>query len=120
MNGDKRFLDPSQPQTLQIGVLLLYVNAAFKLLGGAFFSIIGLVLVGALAGGGYGIANEQRWGYQVGVGAAFANLLLPIAIFGLDAAFSNAFFLLGVIFDVALVALLLHPHSREYQKIWFR
>lgn len=119
MNEPKRFFNQTQPQTLQIGVMLLYINAAFKLLGGAFFSLLGLVLVAALAAGGYGIANEQKWGYQVGVGAAFANLMLPLLFFGIDTALENPLFLLGVIFDVALVALLLHPQSREYQKIWF-
>lgn len=121
MNGEpRRFFNPSQPQTLQIGVLLLYINGGFKLLGGWVFFLPGLVLIAALVAGGYGIANEQKWGYQVGVGAAAVNLVLPLALAGTGAALESAFFLLGVIFDIALVALLLHPESREYQKIWFR
>ena len=28
--------------------------------------------------------------------------------------------LLGIMLQVALVALLLHRHSREYQRIWFK
>jgi len=120
MSEPRRFFNQTQPQTLQIAVMLLYINGAFKLLGGWIFFLPGLLLIGALAAGGYGIANEKKWGYQVGVGAAIANLVLPLALAGTEAALSNAFFLLGVIFDVALVALVLHPQSREYQKIWFR
>ena len=26
----------------------------------------------------------------------------------------------GLLFDIALIALLLHPMSRDYQKVWFR
>lgn len=120
MNEPRQFFNQSQPQTLQIAVMLLYINGAFKVLGGWIFFLPGLVLIGALLAGGYGIANEQKWGYQVGVGAAVVNLALPLALAGTEAALENAFFLIGVIFDVALVALLLHPQSREYQKIWFR
>ena len=32
----------------------------------------------------------------------------------------NVFVLVGFMFDVALVALLLHPMSRDYQRIWFK
>ena len=30
----RRWLNPSQPQTLQIAVILLYINAFFSVLGG--------------------------------------------------------------------------------------
>lgn len=120
MNEPRRFFNPTQPQTLQIGVALLYINAAFLVLGGAVFHPIGLLLIGAMAAGGYGIANEQRWGYQVAVGAAVINLGLPILVWGVDEVLNNFGLLLSLLFDIALVALLLHPHSREYQKIWFR
>ncbi|MBI2169712.1 MAG: hypothetical protein HYU28_09485 [Actinobacteria bacterium] len=123
MNEPGKWFNQSQPQTLQMGVMLLYINAAFLVLfGGVFFRFpVGLLLTGGLAAGGYGIANEQKWGYQTGVGAAIVNLALPVLIAGgVGAVFADLGLLLSVMFDVALVALLLHPHSREYQKIWFR
>jgi hypothetical protein len=121
VNGEPRkFFDPHQPQTLQIGVMLLYINAVFKVLYGAVFHPIGLALVAGLAAGGYGIANEKKWGYQVGVASAAVNLALPLLIAGADLVLDSAFGLLSLLFDVALVALLLHPHSRDYQKIWFK
>ena len=40
------------------------------------------------------------------------------AVFGIGVLTSLA--LINFIFDAALVALLLHPMSREYQRIWFK
>ena len=65
-----------------------------------------------------GIANEKRWGYAVGVIGAILQVVVLVAIFGADVLTSLAIISLG--FDVALVALLLHPMSREYQRIWFK
>ncbi len=101
----------SQPQTLQIAVFLLYINAVFLLLGG------GIVFAVAMAAAGFGIANEQKWGYGLGIVAAILPLALLLA-FGLDAVFDAD--IIGLMFDIALVALLLHPQSREYQRIWFK
>lgn len=119
MAEPRRFLDQSQPQTLQIATILLYLNAALGVLYGAIASPIGLLLVLAMGAGGFGIANEKRWGYTLAVAGAVANLGLPILVFGLDDVFKNVGLLLALLFDVALVALLLHPQSREYQRIWF-
>lgn len=117
----RRWFNQTQPQTLQIGVMLLYINAAFLVLYGAIFSVIGLALIAGLLGGAYGIANEKKWGYQVAVGVAVVNLAIPIILVGgIGEALKSASVLLTLMFDVALVALLLHPQSREYQKIWFR
>ena len=32
----------------------------------------------------------------------------------------NLVFLISIVFPVALFALLVHPMSRDYQRIWFR
>lgn len=120
MTEPKQFFNQSQPQTLQIGVMLLYIDAVFLALGGGFASPLGLALIIAMGASGYGIANEKKWGYQVGVGAAVINLLLPLYIWGVGGVLGSFSLVLSLMFDVALVALLLHPHSREYQKIWFK
>ena len=117
--NQRRWLDQSQPQTLQIATMLLYINAVFLFLGGAFATLIGLMLVVAMPAAGYGIANEQRWGYGLGIGAAVVNVLWPLTYVGLGDIFNNVGLLLALAFDIALVALLVHPHSREYQRIWF-
>jgi hypothetical protein len=120
----RRWTNPSLPQTLQIAVFLLYFRAVIGLLLGAFVAVIGLLLVVAMAAAGFGIANEKRWGYRLGVGAAILALL-PVALavatgrIGLLGLFDLGI-ALRVAFDIALIALLLHPTSREYQKIWFK
>ena len=70
--------------------------------------------------GAFGVANERRWGYVVALVAAFLPLLLIAysVIFGGHSYLGGG--LLTLIFDLALIALLLHPVSRGYFKIWFR
>jgi hypothetical protein len=114
--NQRKFLNQSQPQTLFLGTLLLYVNAVFGLL--SIFNVFGLLMVVALAIGGYGIANEWKWAYGVAVAAAILQLALLLAVFG----FSVFEFpvIITLLFDGALVGLLLHPESRSYQRIWFK
>ena len=115
-----RWTNPSQPQTLQSSVILLYVNAALGLLLGGFGGIGLLISAGQIAGG-FGCANEKKWGYQLAVTVAvvpFVFLFLfntPSEIF--DDFFRIAF---AFAFDVLLLALLLHRETRAYQRIWFR
>ena len=114
----KRWFPTGQPQTLQIAVALLYWNAALSLLFGLVAGGLGLlelVVLAADVAGAFGVANERKWGYVVAVVAAFLPLALLIAIGGL---FAGG--LLNLIFQIALIALLLHPMSRSYYKLWFR
>jgi hypothetical protein len=119
----RRWFNPSQPQTLQIAVWLLYFNAVGGLIFGSvyitlgvFLGLIALVGCGAAA---FGIANEQRWGYLLGVAMALLQVLLIVAVVGLLGLFKGVA-LISFLFAVALVALLLHPMSRDYQRIWFK
>lgn len=114
--SERRWFPTHQPQTLQIAVALLYWNAALSLILGLFAGGLGrieLVLVLVEALGGFGVANERKWGYRVAVVAAF----LPFVFIALGY-FGGG--LLSLLFEVALVALLLHRQSRSYYKIWFR
>ena len=114
--NERRFLNRSQPQTLYSAVMLCYILFVFNLLGGlALLGIVGC----ALAAGGYGIANERKWGYSLAVGASVVQVLLLFAYYG-----SSTLTALGPLIDLifygARVALLVHPMSRDYQRIWFR
>jgi hypothetical protein len=113
----RRWTNPTQPQTLQIAVFLLYIHAVFGLLFGGIGNPIGIGMIVGNAAGGFGIANEKRWGYNLGLAMAFVPFALRTAFFGLDGIFGTDF--VSLMFEVALVALLLHPQSRSYQKIWF-
>jgi hypothetical protein len=114
----KRWFDPSQPQTLQIAIILEYLNAGlailFLLLG--MEAIIPALLLVAEGVGATGVANENRWGYNLSIGtsAAYLALTLTLGLF-----FGGGLNILGLILSIALVALLLHPMSRSYQQVYF-
>ncbi|MYG98174.1 MAG: hypothetical protein F4011_09850 [Acidimicrobiaceae bacterium] len=120
------WVNRNQPQTLYIAQLLLYFRGGFLLvfglLLGAFLTVSSLVLAVGFVMAAYGIANERRWGYIVGVVVAaltLAGSLLEVVqdFNNLNRTFGQ---LIGLLFDVALVALLLHPMSRNYQRYWPR
>jgi hypothetical protein len=119
----RRWTNPSQPQTLYLAVVLFYINAVMSLIFGNAVDIFGfagrLAFIVGLAAGGFGIANEKKWGYALAVAAAVVQVGALIGVFGIDA-ITNLNVLVTFLFDIALVTLLLHPMSRDYQRIWFR
>jgi hypothetical protein len=117
--NERRFFNSHQPQTLQTGVILCYAQAVFAVIFGVGPILFALLVGIGLAVGGYGIANEKKWGYGIAVGAAVAEVLLLLSVFGAGT-FTQFAPLVSFMFDAALVALLLHPMSRDYQRIWFR
>ncbi len=120
MQARRRWTNPSQPQTLQIAVFLLYLDAAFGALNMvlAGFPLLAIVIGGGGAAAGYGIANEKKWGYVLGLVMAFLPFVLRVLIGGADALFATN--VLSLMFEIALVALLVHPQSRDYQRVWFK
>jgi hypothetical protein len=108
-----RWFDPHQPQTLQIATMLLYLNGVIGLVFGGFASALGFLILFASLAGAFGMANSKKWGYVLAVLAAVLPLIFTLAngLGGAD--------LINLMFEIALVALLLHPMSRNYQKIWF-
>lgn len=111
-----RWLDRSQPQTLYGAVTLMYFNAAlaliYSLAGFGLFSLVDLLLVVSALG----ISNDKRWAYWLGVGLSVLALALSIYSIAIGAGAS----VITLLFQIVLVALLLHPQSREYQRIWFK
>ena len=109
MAGPQRFFDPSQPQTLQIATFLLYIDAFFTL-----FVLFPIAVVYAAAG--YGIANGKKWGYVLALVVAVLHLGLLLLGKTMTEALDDP---ISLMFGVAMIALLVHPQSREYQKIWY-
>ena len=118
VNQQWKWVNQFQPQTLYMATILCYVDAVFGLIfsGGLFLN---LLIAGCLATGALGIANEKKWGYSLALAAAVAQVLALLAVYG-SATFTSLSPLILFMFDAALVALLLHPMSREYQRIWFK
>lgn len=130
-------------------MMLLYVDAVFTMLGllgtgigGSAYifvapllfdtstSVEGLrtvdttvTLIVLLSGFAYAfaalaIANTQKIGWKVGVGVAAGAVVLPVAAGGLGFVFGSNY-LITYLFNIALLVALLHPQSREHQRIWF-
>lgn len=118
MAGPQRFFDSSQPQTLQIATFLLYLDAVLLVLTGGFGTGLGLLLAAGSAGGAYGMANSKKWGYGLSLGVAIIGLALPF-LAGATLSSLIRYNAVSLMLAVALVALLVHPQSREYQRIWF-
>jgi hypothetical protein len=117
--NDTRWINPHQPQTLVSAVILCYIQAVLTLLSFGYLGPLGLLVLIGLGAGGFGIANEKKWGYAIAVAAAVFQIAVFVLYGGLGA-LGNVQVLIGFAFDVLLVVLLLHPMSREYQRIWFK
>ena len=114
----RRWINHSLPQTLNNAVLLLYISAGFDaLLGGYLFHVVGIAIVAGKVAAGFGIANEQRWGYKLGIAMAFLPFALRFLISGVGGVLGTD--ILSLLFEIVLIVLLLHEQSREYQRIWF-
>ena len=148
----RRWVNPSQPDLLQIATFLGYFRGGFILLLGLDFQfvvfplsdvevsgrgelsvtnwLLRLGLPVLLIGGAYLMTQGRKIGWtMLLVGAALpvlGRLLLAFGIYLNDSIANDVFGaespfdydVIGLIFEVALVALLLHPRSREYEKIW--
>jgi hypothetical protein len=125
-----RWYNPNLPQTLVISQFLLYFDAFWALLGvlsGQNLGLLGIIVLAGYVYGAAGIASGLKWGWRVAVAVSFLPLVLRalIALGSVGGLLDNLGFVflgdnvLNVIFEYALIALLLHPQSREHQKLWF-
>jgi TM2 domain-containing membrane protein YozV len=115
-----RWFNPSHPQTLQAAIFLGYISAVFGVLfGGVGYFLILFIGVGV---GAFGSANNQRWGYFLLAACSLLIALFWVATLAINLS-GGVVPVLRVlnqmVFPVALAAAALHPHSREYQKVWF-
>ena len=124
---------------MQIATWLLYLNGFFALISfmdnrdwigyarvdkGAFGTLIGILVVGSFIGGGFLMANDRKIGYKLALVAAFSPFALRIWVLwsypgfnAIDKFTGND--TIGFIFEAALCGLLLHPQSREHQRLWY-
>lgn len=133
---NRQWFNNSLPQMLQIAVFLLYwgafwsVISFFDALSGAPLPLllVAIAVIPLQILGGVGLAEGRKQGYQLAVAAAFA----PFAVRALTVIFDGdgligafRYVLLGgsfinFMFEAALVALIIHPKSRDHAKVWFR
>ena len=135
----RKWFDRLQPQTMQIATWLLYLNGFFALnsfmdqrdwIGyarvdkGALGSLVGIIVLASFIGGGFLMANDRKIGYKLALVAAFSPFVLRIWILWSYSGFTALDKItgkdtIGFIFEAALCALLLHPQSREHQRVWY-
>ena len=75
------------------------------------------IILGSIAAG-FGIANERKWGYYLGIAIAVFFLLpfaLSLARHGTSAATSSAWPSPSPSSPSSV-----HPQSRQYERIWFK
>jgi hypothetical protein len=99
-----------------MGVILCYVQGVFALLSYPAFGPSALLILGGLVAGGFGIANEKKWGYLLAVATAVFQIIV-VTVRGEVVTLGG---LIGLAFAVVLVVLLVHPMSRDYLRIWFK
>jgi hypothetical protein len=70
------------------------------------------------------MANDRKLGYRLALVAAVSPFVLRLwAYQGIPAGIYDKISdgsTLELLFDVALCALILHPQSRQHQKIWYK
>jgi hypothetical protein len=137
----RRWVNQSQPQTLVIATFLLYFGAVIALINssstGLGIALLGrslnqfdnielvenfarlFIVVGGVAAG-YLIANERKLGYFLGVATAALPLVAKLLIVVRFRVSPLDFELVNLLFEVALLALLLHEQTRNYIRIWFK
>jgi hypothetical protein len=135
----RKWFDRLQPQTMQIATWLLYLNGFFALISfmdqrdwigyarvdkGALGSLVGIIVLASFIGGGFLMANDRKIGYKLALIAAFSPFVLRIWILWSYPGFTvldkiTGKDTIGFIFEAALCALLLHPQSREHQRVWY-
>lgn len=111
-----------QPQTLYIAQLLMYfqggIGLLLFLLGARGLPAYMLIIVVGKLVAAFGIANEMRWAYKFGVVIAALPILLLLRLAVTDDVRWLWGDPVGLLFDIALIALLLHSHSRSCQRYW--
>jgi len=116
----RRWFNPDHPQTLQGATGLFYLNALIYLVdllgGGAVALVISIFGFLASAYSGLALANDSKRGYQgaIGVAAVLTAATIVALVTG-----GGVGVLINLVFDVALLALLVHPQSRDYASTFF-
>jgi hypothetical protein len=135
---NRKWIDRMQPQTIAIATWLLYSDGVFALVGfidkgdeygllrtiGGPQALFAVAAILAFPLGGFLMANGKLLGWYVAIAASFTPLVSRLFI-ALEYDASLRFILTGgrtlsFLFEVALIALLLHKMSRSYAHTWLR
>lgn len=115
--NQRKWIDHTQPQTLQGAVLFAYLNAALAIVSSLVLGSPFLLFFLLMAVAAFGIAQSRKLAYWAGVVLACLYALGELAIVVVGGGFAG---ILNLLFAGVLVVLLLHHESRSYVRSWFR
>ena len=104
-----------------MATILCYIDAVFGLIFGfvATSVLAGLITVARSRPAASASPTRRSGATRSPSAARCSRSSCCFAVFGTDGV-HVARLIISLLFDGALVALLLHPMSREYQRIWFK
>lgn len=86
----RSWLNRLHPQTLLSATMLLYIEGLFNLVRGPFLAMVGAAMFPAA----WGLANDRRWGWRLGVMAATLAVVWRLRSYGLGNPVTTALILL--------------------------
>lgn len=114
--NQRKWIDHTQPQTLQGAVLFAYLNAALAIIGSLVLGSPLFLVFLLMAAAAFGIAQSRKLAYWAGVVLSCLYALGQLALVVVGGGFAG---ILNLLFAGVLVVLLLHPESRSYVRSWF-
>jgi len=119
----RRLLNDAQPRPLFLAQFALYVWAPFTVVQSVLsgFSAYVLLLAPLLALMAWGLSNESRWAYWMGI-IVSALSLIPVLndLVHRPSLLLHIDFLGRLAFPLIVIGLLTQPESREYERVWFQ
>ena len=120
----RRGVNGTQPLSLVWAQLLLFAGTVYSVghgfVEGRFPSWEVLIGLFALLAA-YGIANEARWGWRMGLVVAVAAVLPPLAqVVRVPGSALHPDVLVLLVLPVATLLCLGEASGRDYQRAWFR
>lgn len=117
----RRWVNPSQPATLAAATWFLYAGALVSLvvavLDPSFLSLLAAALLVTAA---YLTANTNSLGWFLGVFTCAGQVAVPaIALVEDFGDTISLWFVASLVLPIATLALLIHPESRDFQRVWF-
>lgn len=119
----RRLLNDAQPRPLFLAQFALYVWAPFIVVQSVLtgFSAYVLLLAPLALLIGWGLSNESRWAYWMGI-VVSAVSLIPVLndLVHQPGLLLHIDFLGRLAFPLVVIGLLTQPESRDYERVWYQ
>jgi hypothetical protein len=120
----RRALNPAMPTALVVAQLALYLGAFYAVARGLAqlrFPGWELLIGGWMVLAAYGIANEARWGWRMGLVAGAVSIVPALdQLVRAPAIALHPDFLVLLVVPLLIVGCLWEPSARDFRRAWFR